>query len=282
MNRLTPFFAALVCLATALLHPGQALAQEVLYTPSGTSPGEGIAATRHYFNFESYDNAQATGQFDFNQLTVETAFSYGITSDLTFMIHVPVTYRDFNEPAGQDSENFGIEDLNTMFKYRFYQDDLDSIDTLRMSALGGIQLPSYDDGFSTDSFDPFLGWAMTAIKGRHGFGAHAMYKWNTGDDETGLKFDDTEADSVRLDASYLYRIDPDAYTIDTTKSTYFVVEVNHRYEVNGDDETLLSPGILIEAQRWAGELSVRLPIAQSVSHRAELDWAVTLGLRFTY
>ncbi|MGB0768667.1 MAG: hypothetical protein ACPGYV_13280, partial [Phycisphaeraceae bacterium] len=87
---------------------------------------------------------------------------------------------------------------------------------------------------------------------------------------------------VRIDGSYLYRIDPAQYTIDTTRSTYLVCEINQRYETNGDYETLLSPGILIEAQDWAAELSIRLPISQQLDHRAELDWAMTLGLRFTF
>lgn len=259
-----------------------ALAQEVLYTPSATSPSEGVFATRHNFSVASYDGVRADGPFSLDAYELQTAFAYGISANLTFMMHLPVMYWDFDEPATSNSESTGIGDMRTMFKYRFYQDDVANIDTVRMSWMGGIELPSYDDGFSSDSFDPFIGWTLTAIEGRHGVGAHAMYKWNTGGDPYEIEFGDGRSDAVRLDGSYLYRIDPIEYTIDTTRSTYLMVELNNRYETNGDFETLLSPGVLIEAQNWAAELAVRLPIAQDLDHRADMNWAVTLGLRFTY
>ncbi len=259
-----------------------AMAQEVIYTPSATSPGKDILMVRHSANFEAYKGTRASGAFEVDQYTIENAIMYGITSDLTFMFHVPVTYRDFSEPAGVNSESFGFEDLQAMFKYRFYQDDFGNIDTLRMSVMGGVELPSYDDGFSSDSFDPFVGFALTMIEGRHGVGAHVNYKWNTGKDDYSIDFGDGSADAVRLDGSYLYRIDPVEYTIDSTRSTYLMVELNNRYETNGDYETIFSPGILIEAQNWAAEIAIRLPIAQELDHRAELDWALTVGLRITY
>ncbi|MBX2851108.1 MAG: hypothetical protein KTR15_05110 [Phycisphaeraceae bacterium] len=257
-------------------------AQEVLYTPSATSPGTGIFALRQNVSFESFDGMRADGPFELDQLTYETAIAYGVTADLTLMGHLPLVFRDFSEPATSNSKSFGMYDLPVMLKYRFFQKDLSNIDTVRMSLLGGVELPSYSDQFSSESFDPFIGWAMTMIKGRHGIGAHAKYKWNTGGDPYEIDFGAGQSDAIRLDGSYLYRIDPVEYTIDTTKSTYVMIELNQRYETNGDYETLLSPGILIEAQTWAAELAIRLPINQHVDHRAQLDWAVTFGLRFTF
>lgn len=276
--RIVPMALLIVC----LMGPHALHAQEVLYTPSATSPGKGITSIRTVAAYESYDGQRADGPFKLDQYTVETILAHGITADLTLMMHLPVTYRDFSEPATSNSESFGLEDIRTMFKYRFYQDDIGNIDTVRMSAMVGIELPSYWDGFSSDSFDPFAGVALTAIQGRHGVGAHAMYQWNTGDDPTGIEFSDSEADAVRLDGSYLYRIDPDEYTIDTTKSTYLTLEFNNRYETNGDFEALIGPGILIEATNWAAEMAVRFPIAQEIDNRAELNWSLTFGLRFTF
>lgn len=258
-----------------------AFAQEVLYTPSATSPGEGIFALRQNFSVESFGSGPVGTAFDLDQYTYETAIAYGFTNDFTLMMHFPVRIRDF-DGAAAPSDVAGLDDMRAMLKYRFFQDDFGNIDTVRMSLLGGVEIPSYDDDFSSDSFDPFIGWALTAIEGRHGVGAHAMYKLNTTDKATDIGFGGSEADAFRFDGSYLYRVDPIQYTIDTTQSKYLMVELNQRYEVNGDVETLLSPGFLIEAQTWSAEIAARLPIYQEIDNRAQLDWAVTVGLRFTY
>lgn len=259
-----------------------AVGQEVLYTPSATAPGKGIFGTRHIVTHERFDAGNATIPFDVDQTTVTNLLAYGITPDLTVSATLPMVYRDFDAPPGVSGENFGVKDIELLFKYRFYQEDLGTIDTLRMSLVGGIELPSYDEGFSSESFDPFVGWAMTYIRGRHGIGAYASYKWNTGGATYEIDFGDGQSDAIQLDGSYLYRIDPAQYTAQTTRSTYLVMELNNRYETNGDYETLLSPGILIEAQRWAAEIAIRLPIAQSLDNRAEMDWAISAGLRFTF
>lgn len=259
-----------------------AAGQEVLFTPSATAPGKGIFGTRQIVSFESFDAGNAPTPFDVDQTTLTNLLAYGITPDLTASIKLPAVYRDFDAPPGVAGDNFGVKDIELMLKYRFYQEDLGTIDTLRMSLVGGIEIPSYDDAFSSDSFDPFIGWAMTYINGRHGIGAYTSYKWNTGGDPYQIDFGDGQSDAIRLDGSYLYRIDPVQYTAETTRSTYLVVEVNHRHETNGDDETLLSPGLLIEAQRWAAEIAVRVPIAQSLDHRAEMDWAISVGFRYTF
>lgn len=280
--RITLGLAALLALVLLGLTP-TAGAQEVLYTPSATSPGKGIWATRHNFSFESFDGNNAGAPYSLDQTTVETAFAYGITADLTVMGHLPLRYRAYDGAGGVGTgDEYGVDDMRTMLKYRFFQKDVGNIDTVRMSAMAGIEIPSYDTEFSSDSWDLFVGIALTAIEGRHGVGAHAMFQLNTGTDDTGVGFSDSKHDAVRLDGSYLYRIDPVEYTIDSTRSTYIMVELNNRYDVSGDYETLISPGILIEAQTWAAEVALRLPIVQEVENRAELDWAVTVGLRFTY
>lgn len=270
---------AIVFLATTAV---PAVSQEVLFAPSATAPGKGNFVSRQIVTQTSFDAGNAMVPFDVDQTTLTNLLAYGMTSDLSAAVTLPMVYRDYDVSAGFDDDRFGIMDIELMFKYRFLQKDLGTIDTLRMSLIGGIELPSYDDGFSSESFDLFLGWAMTYIAGRHGVGAYAQYKWNTGGDPYEIEFGDGQYDAIRIDGSYLYRIDPANYTAESTRSTYLVVEVNNRYEANGDLESLLSPGILIEAQRWAFEFAIRLPVAQSLNHRAEMVWAMSAGFRFTF
>ncbi|MGB0767490.1 MAG: hypothetical protein ACPGYV_07245, partial [Phycisphaeraceae bacterium] len=82
--------ALLTLLVTVAILAMPASAQEVLYTPSATSPGKGIFALRQNVSYESLDGIRADGPFDLNQVTYETAIAYGITADLTLMAHLPL------------------------------------------------------------------------------------------------------------------------------------------------------------------------------------------------
>ena len=271
-----------LAVAVGVLSACRAGAQEVTHTPSATAPSPGVLMARQLAHFMRFSGSRADGPFTVNQWVSEHVIAMGVTPDLTAMVHVPLLYRDFNEPATSRGESTGIGDTTLMAKYRFYQDDRGAIATTRMSLLLGVEVPTYDEGFSSDSFDPLVGVAVTALEGRHGWGAYLQYKWNTGDRDDPIDFGDQAADAVRLDGSYLYRLAPDAYTATTQASSYLMLEVNGRYETNGDWEVLFSPGVLYEAKRWAVEVSVRVPVAQALDHRPEPRWGLTVGVRFLF
>ena len=58
--------------------------------------------------------------------------------------------------------------------------------------------------------------------------------------------------------------------------------MNGAYETNGDNEVLISPGILYEAVSWAFEASVQLPLARDLDHRPETDFSVLFGVRLLF
>jgi len=281
MRRFYPLFSLLFA-AACMLAALPAAAQEVTHTPSATAPSPGVFTYRQLGQYTRFDGARADGSFTVNQFVSEHVLAVGITPDLTAMLHLPMIYRDFNEPTTSDSESTGFGDAMLMFKYRFYRDDRGIIDTTRISLLLGLEIPTYDEGFSSDSFDPLIGLAMTVLDGRHGYGASVLYKWNTGDQPNPIDFGVQDADALRVDGSYLYRLDPPAYTETTTASTYLMLEANGRYETNGDWEVLLSPGILYEATDYAIEFALRIPVGQELDHRPEPRWGLTAGVRILF
>lgn len=273
-----PTFAGLLIAAAGLLMPGQAGAQQATDMPAAVQPGKGLWAVRQIARYTRYDGDNVSaGLGDVEQTDYETVVAYGFARDWVAMVHVPLTYSASN--AGDEA---GLRDPTLMFQHRFWRRDTGPISTRRLVALGGAELPSGDAPFSSESVDPFVGLAYTQVDGRHGLNASALFQHNAKGSARPVRFGDAGADSLRTDASYLYRLRPAAYTADTAWSSYVQAQLLTRYETNGDFEALLAPGFLYEARDWAAEITVQLPVIQELDHRAQPRVAVTAGLRFLF
>ena len=163
-------------------------------------------------------------------------------------------------------------------KYRIFQDDPAPTDTTRFSLIGGLQIPGnvvFEMDSSNDAWDPIIGAVFSTVRGRHGFNADALWEFYTGDD-------DDQSDSLRYDASYLYRISPERYTAETTGALYAVTELNGFYGTNGDHEIYPSPGVMYESRRYRLDATVMIPVYQEVDYRAESEFIVGIGLRISF
>ncbi|MEO1237878.1 MAG: hypothetical protein AAFX76_13925 [Planctomycetota bacterium] len=274
--------AAVVATAGAWVTPADA--QQSTDMPAAVQPGLDVLIVREEAVFMRLDDPRLGGAGSVELYEFETTFAYGLTRDAAVMLHVPVMVHDIENPGAIASDQgVGLDDLQLMFQYRFYQEDVGPIETRRAVLLSGVEVPSYDDGFSSESFDPLLGLAYTRIDGRHGLNASALWKFNTGTgDDFELEFGDSRFDALRLDGSYLYRLVPEAYTADTLGSHYAQFQVLGRYETNGDWQVMLAPGWMYEGRRWAFEATVHLPVIQELDGRAELEWGLNLGVRYLF
>jgi hypothetical protein len=272
------------CIAFALLLLAVGLpaaGQQTSRSSAAVQPGRGVTVVRQFFEHTRYGNP------DVEQLRAETVVGYGLSGDWTVMGHLPVVYRNFTDlPAGaaapEDDAAVGFEDPRVMVQHRFWQRDTGPIDTQRAVVFGGVELPSGDDGFTSDSFDGYFGAAYTRIAGRHGMNASVLYKWNTGDRGNPVMFGDQDADAVRGDLGYLWRLSPERYTAQTYGSSYASIELLGRYETNGDTELLLAPGLMYEAARWVLSGSVAVPVAQDLDGRPETRASVMLEFRLLF
>jgi hypothetical protein len=186
------------------------------------------------------------------------------------------------DSADGERTDAGLGDLRLTFKHRFWQNDFGPVDTARAAAFAGVELPTGDSAFSSDSVDPYLGAVFMYIGGRHGFNQSLRYTMTTGSTNSELRAGESLADDLRVDSAYLYRLSPAEYGSEYAASTYAVLELNGVYETNGDVEFLLSPGVLYEGTTWAAEAGVQLPVLSAVDERPETGWAVVLGLRFLW
>ncbi|MEM0913894.1 MAG: hypothetical protein AAGK09_04710 [Planctomycetota bacterium] len=281
--------AALVAAIGAFVPAMAVSGQQATNQASATQPGKGVWVFRERLAYMRFENApdDGGGTQDVDQFSAESILAYGITGDLAVMAHLPAKVRWFTR--GRDSAlgdrrdvDGGLADWTLMGQWRFLRVDRVGIDTARYAMQFGVEGPSYNEALSSESFDPFIGMSTTHIVGRHGFGGGVRYKFNTDSVPNPVEIGDGGDGYLTADLSYLYRLSPEAYGSEPEGSTYAQIELNARYEVDGDRQNLVAPGLLYEAPTWAAEISVQVPIDQRTTDTADLRVSVVAGLRVLF
>lgn len=248
---------------------------------SATLPGPGTFIYKPQWRYARFaDDPTPLGR-EVHQLTFAQALNVGLAPDWALSLRVPLLQRWETNPRGAE-QSFGVGDITTLVKWRIWRHDPKPLDTHRLAIVAGLEWPSGQSEFSSFSIDPIIGLAYTQITGRHGLNAAAAWKFTTDGREYPLLAGEGQADYLRYDAAYLFRIAPTTYTAETLGAWYAVLELNGRYETNGDHEIFLAPGIMYEATTWVFELSVQLPVVRELDHRPETDITVMAGLRFLF
>jgi hypothetical protein len=220
---------------------------------------------------------------DVNEWRTHTMLAYGLRPDFSLSLMVPVVYREIDSGTPGESENItGMDDLMLMGHWRIYQNHSGPIDTTRLSLMAGAELPTGAKGISGRSVEPVFGGVFTFIRGRQGGNVSLQYEYNTGGFENPVRGGDGKWDAIHLDGAYLFRIAPEQYSAQTRGAWYALVELNHLYELNGDNELLVAPGLMYEGRNFALELGVQLPAWQRIEHRPKTDFTVTIGFRFLF
>jgi len=269
------------CALALALCASPALAQEAIFTPAATQPAKDKVYVRQQFKYLDYGHDPTGLDRDIQDFASITNIAIGVTGELSFSATIPLIYRETDSPAGDDDQ-FGIGDMTLLGKWRFWKEDLGPIDTARASIVAGLGVPSYDDDFSSDGWNPIIGAVFTTVLGRHGFNASASWMFTTDSERYPVSPGQSLADLLQYDLAYLFRLAPAEYTSETRGAWYLTAELNGDYETNGDNQILFSPGILYEGITFAAELGVQLPVYQDLDHRPESDWAITFGLRFLF
>lgn len=254
-----------------------ARAQEAMYTQAATMPAPGTIILREQFHWYRYGSHPVSGVERTDKLEAMTTIAYGLDRGLALFVDVPITHVREKSPT-EDNTHTGIDDVDVMLKWRFYQKDSGGIDTIRAALLAGVEF-SFEDTFAAH---PMLGAVITVVRGRHGFNQDLIYHLNTdGSPENNLG-GDGPYDALAFNTAYLYRFYPDRYTSDSVGAWYVTAEINGLYETNGDVELRWAPGLMYEGRIFAFELMAQFPLWNDLDNRPELDFALGIGFRFIF
>lgn len=217
---------------------------------------------------------------DVNLLVNPQVLAYGVSNELTLFGVVPLVFREGTArpptPPGTSKSlaDQGVGDMRFFGKYRFWEKDLPG-ETYRWSALGGIEVPTYDEPFTSDSWDPFLGTVWTYQSLEWGLDLDALWQFNTGEGVF-------RNDAMRYDLAYTYVL----LTGETLDEKFWqlgsIFEINGSYLVDGSNLLYAAPGIQLALERMIVEASLQLPIVRSLKNAPEPDFALVVGTRITW
>lgn len=200
---------------------------------------------------------------------------YGATPNLALIGTLPIIHRKIEFGSGATKRDTGIGDIPLLVKYRFFQDDKPQ-QTTRWAMIGGAEVPTFDDPFSSESFDPIIGTVWTHQRLDWWIDWDVLYKFNTaggiaGDDEIRA---DVAASLTLLSGESVNR---------GPWSLYAIGEINAKYITDGSAQVFASPGIQLFTSRWVVEAGVQLPVYQDMkSPRLETDFTFVLSVRILF
>lgn len=265
---------ALVVLSAAGVVAGHASGAGLNTNVALTPPEDGFIIRMQWRHTEFKEDPLPLDR-DLTLDAVPFTLVYGVTADLAILGTVPIVHRDLEFGSGPELSDTGVADIPLLAKYRFYQDDKPGR-TTRIAAIGGLEVPTFDDDFSSESFDPVIGAVWTHQRREWWVDADLLYKFNTGG---GLDSDD----ELRGDLAYSHRLIGGENEAIGPWGLYAIGELNASYLTDGSYEVFLSPGLQYITPNMILEAGVQLPIAQDMKvPRLETDHTLVLSIRIQF
>jgi len=249
-------------------------------TNTALAPGEGQFIYRTQLRFLQAHSNPGTSNVDLNLLVVPNIVAYGARENLALFAVVPAVIREGivrpATPAGGFAklDDQGIADISFFGKYRFWKKDLPG-ETYRWSTLAGIEVPSYDEPFSSDSWNPFVGTVWTYLSQEWGLDLDWVWKFNTG---KGF----FRHDEMVYDAAYTYVLLTGQTLDEKFWQVNSVFEFNGSYLTDGSHLVFASPGIQLALERMIVEASFQIPVIRDLKNVVEPDSIFVVGTRITW
>lgn len=211
---------------------------------------------------------------------------YGITSKTAVFTIFPVIYRDLT--MGTSSKEVGIGDITFFVRQEIFKKDW-VLKTFRIALFGGLEVPSGDSPFSTNSVDFPFGVVASYQSHRQEIDLDLRYKVNTAG--SGVN----HGDNLIYNLAYQLRVLP--WKLPETgipNQLNVVIEANGKFTRvdrrsgasvanTGGNTIFISPGLQFVTKRVIYEASFQVPVVQDLKGtQLETNWAVNGGLRVQF
>ncbi|MHC4541099.1 MAG: transporter [Planctomycetota bacterium] len=240
---------------------------------AGLTPAEDRWIFRTQFRYMSRESDPTGMDREMEMYAVPIVLAYGYRPDLTLMVRQRLQHRNMSM-AGNISRDSGLDDLFILGKYRLYRRNTREY-TFGIAPTIGLELPTGDDDFTSDTWDVQPGLFTSWRRGPWASDFNISYKWNGFSDDDDAGIDPGDELSIDLAVARQFSI---AGRADTSVTP--VLELSYKHlssdRRSGDDlantgESLffLSPGVkytksslileaLLQVPTWQDQKGVQL------------------------
>jgi hypothetical protein len=276
----------LLIVLVGLLTSGEVLGQGINTNVAlPVAEGEGIWRSQLRFRRATDDPSPLDRKL--GSLVAPQTLVYGATARLSAFATVPILARKRLESGGSSDRDSAFGDLRLLARYMLFIDDYAPLSTRRAALLAGIKLPTGADRVGTPTYDPILGGVATWAANRNELDVDALMT-------LGTKRHGFESGSrLRYDIAYRLRLWPARFE-GRLLQLNALLELNgiwmgrnrdHGSTVRDSGGHLLfaSPGLQLAAVRWIAELSLQIPVVQSLhGDQLETDYIAVVSIRIPF
>ena len=213
--------------------------------------------------------------------------AYGFRPDLTLLVRQPVKHRNMYM-SGSVNRETGFDDLFVLAKYKLFRKNTRDY-TLGIASTLGLELPTGDDDFGSETWDLQPGLFTSWRSGPWQSDFSVSYKWNGFADngKNGLE----PGDELSIDLAFAHQFN---LTEKADTSLTPVLELNYKHLSNDDlsgrsvsntGESLffVSPGLKYTKSSFILEALVQFPVWQD-QEGSQLEQGVRyiVGTRFLF
>ena len=254
---------------------------------AGLTPPEDRWIIRTQFRYMERKDDPTSMDRKMEMYAFPVVVAYGFRPDLTFLVRQPVKHRNMYM-SGSVNRDTGFDDLFVLAKYKLFRKNTRDY-TLGIASTLGLELPTGDDDFGSETWDLQPGLFTSWRSGPWQSDFSVSYKWNGFADngKNGLE----PGDELSIDLAFAHQFN---LTEKADTSLTPVLELNYKHLSNDDlsgrsvsntGESLffVSPGLKYTKSSFILEALVQFPAWQD-QEGSQLEQGVRyiVGTRFLF